>query len=146
MKLITRTGQRTSIYVSQREWTQIGIKAGWLSKHAGQGSEGLYWPPPDSTEWDDIVDDIDNEGSDTSGLSNRDRRRERVNDRVERMRHKYDEAKAAPVGSQISCPYCGHQHTKSTYHKIFCCNRKTHGKANCKDRYWNMVREPWRYA
>jgi hypothetical protein len=52
----------------------------------------------------------------------------------------YEAAKAAKVGSLIVCPTCQIRHTKTTYHKIFCSNAKTHGRKNCKDIYWNLVR------
>jgi hypothetical protein len=52
----------------------------------------------------------------------------------------YDIAKAAKVGDMIACPNCRKMHKKTTYHKIFCNNQKTHpGKRSCKDRYWNTV-------
>lgn len=52
----------------------------------------------------------------------------------------YAIAKAAKVGEMIACPNCRKMHKKTTYHKVFCNNQKTHpGKRSCKDRYWNTV-------
>jgi hypothetical protein len=54
----------------------------------------------------------------------------------------YEVAKTAKVGEMIACPNCKKMHKKTTYHKIFCNNQKTHpGKRSCKDRYWNTVDE-----
>lgn len=60
------------------------------------------------------------------------------------MRALYDTAQKAAVGSIISCPNCGKQHTKNTYSKVFCSNHKTAGTRNCKDAYWNTV-DPSRF-
>jgi hypothetical protein len=52
----------------------------------------------------------------------------------------YTIAKNAKVGTMIACPNCKKMHLKTTYHKVFCNNQKTHpGKRSCKDRYWNTV-------
>jgi len=50
------------------------------------------------------------------------------------------EAKDAKVGDMVSCPNCGAETRKTTYHKVFCSNRKTHGRKNCKDQYHNRVK------
>lgn len=63
---------------------------------------------------------------------------ERLTDRIELLRNRYDAAKVAKRGSTISCPTCGKQHNKTSYQKVFCSNG-SHGKGNCKDRYWNFV-------
>lgn len=57
---------------------------------------------------------------------------------VQRMKAAYRQAKEAPTGSVIVCPVCGRNHTKTTYHKVFCSNGKNGGR-NCKDRYWNVT-------
>ena len=48
----------------------------------------------------------------------------------------YDKAKAAKVGTMISCPSCGTIFKKRTYHQVFNSNK---GRGNCKDRFWNIV-------
>lgn len=53
----------------------------------------------------------------------------------------YLESKAAKVGSEIQCPYCGTMHTKTTYHKVFCSNGKKDRSKNCKDHFWNRATE-----
>lgn len=58
----------------------------------------------------------------------------------EKLEEAYEKAKLAEVGTKISCPNCGKIVVKTTYHKTFCSNSKTHGKRNCKDRYHNRVR------
>ena len=63
---------------------------------------------------------------------------ERLTDRIGLLRNRYDAAKVAKRGSTISCPTCGKQHIKTSYQKVFCSNG-SHGKGNCKDRYWNFV-------
>lgn len=63
---------------------------------------------------------------------------------VEALKHRYEQAKEAEVGSLIFCAMCGTPIRKTTYHKAFCSNQKTGGRHNCKDRYWNTV-DPERY-
>jgi len=60
---------------------------------------------------------------------------------VDHMKIMYKAANKAKVGDKIKCPYCKKKIIKTTYHKIFCSNRKTNGKENCKDYYWNAVRD-----
>lgn len=56
------------------------------------------------------------------------------------MKTQYDANRAAKVGSKLSCPVCGASFLKTTYHKVFCSNQKTHrGKSSCKDQYWNSA-------
>ena len=56
------------------------------------------------------------------------------------LRHALMTAKNAKVGSTFACPNCGKRIVKSTYHKTFCSNAKTHGKRNCKDQFHNRIR------
>ncbi|WKV23666.1 hypothetical protein [Erwinia phage vB_EamM-EAP4] len=58
-----------------------------------------------------------------------------------KMKVRYNRAKTAETGATIACPFCGKLIVKRTYHKIFCSNAKTHGKVNCKDRFWNFADE-----
>jgi hypothetical protein len=55
------------------------------------------------------------------------------------MRSRYAVARRAEMGATIECPCCKKRIVKRTYHRVFCSNQKTHGRKNCKDRYWNMV-------
>lgn len=50
----------------------------------------------------------------------------------------YSLAKSAKVGSVIKCPTCGTEHTKTTYHKVFCSNGKK-TKKDCKTKYHNTI-------
>jgi len=50
----------------------------------------------------------------------------------------YTLAKSAKVGSVIKCPTCGTEHTKTTYHKVFCSNGKK-TKKDCKTKYHNTI-------
>lgn len=52
---------------------------------------------------------------------------------------RYREAARAEVGATICCPWCAKKIVKRTYHRKFCSNQRTHGKNNCKDRFWNNV-------
>lgn len=45
---------------------------------------------------------------------------------------KYEENKAAKVGSTITCPTCGKEFVKKQYSQAFCC-------LQCKDKYWNTI-------
>ena len=45
---------------------------------------------------------------------------------------KYEENKAAKVGSTIICPTCGKEFVKKQYSQAFCC-------LQCKDKYWNTM-------
>lgn len=67
---------------------------------------------------------------------------ERQNQNRERAKAKarYDKAQAAKVGEMINCPGCNKAFVKKRYNTSFCSNAKTHGRHNCKDRYWNLVR------
>ena len=96
-------------------------------------------------KWDQILND-EPPPEDYSYLSKKEQKRERFFDKIEKMKARYEEAKEAPVGTIIRCPTCGKEHQKTSYHNIFCCNMKTKGKGNCKDKYWNMVRDPNRYV
>jgi hypothetical protein len=55
------------------------------------------------------------------------------------MESRYTDNVKAGVNTVIACPVCSKHFKKTTYHKIFCSNQKTHGSGNCKDRYWNTV-------
>jgi hypothetical protein len=57
------------------------------------------------------------------------------------MKRLYMAAKSAKKGETFKCPYCGRKTLKTTYHKKFCSNRKTAGQENCKDFYWNAIRD-----
>jgi hypothetical protein len=59
--------------------------------------------------------------------------------KINTMGVRYNEAKKAKVGDEITCPTCGKKHIKTTYHKIFCSNYKARGRHNCKDNFWNRV-------
>lgn len=50
----------------------------------------------------------------------------------------YTLAKSAKVGSVIKCPTCDTEHTKTTYHKVFCSNGKK-TKKDCKTKYHNTI-------
>lgn len=50
----------------------------------------------------------------------------------------YEKAKAAPVGSNVSCPTCSSSHRKNTYHHVFC-KPTQRGQSSCKDVYWNAI-------
>ena len=65
-------------------------------------------------------------------------RRLETNLQREEMIARYQAARSAPNRSMIKCPTCGEEHQKTTYHKVFCSNSRTHGKNNCKDKYWNF--------
>lgn len=54
------------------------------------------------------------------------------------MIRRYDRAKSTKVGKQVQCPTCCKMHVKTTYHKVFCSNGRTHGAKNCKDGFWNF--------
>lgn len=56
--------------------------------------------------------------------------------KVKRLRERYNEAKNANVGDEITCPCCGTKFIKTNYQTKFC---KTRGKTKCKDHYWNNV-------
>ena len=45
---------------------------------------------------------------------------------------KYEENKAAKVGTEIICPTCGKPFAKKQYSQAFCC-------LQCKDKYWNTM-------
>lgn len=45
---------------------------------------------------------------------------------------KYEENKAAKVGTEIICPTCGKHFVKKQYSQAFCCGQ-------CKDKYWNTM-------
>lgn len=68
------------------------------------------------------------------------RRQRRLENNLKReeMIARYQAARSAPIGSQIQCPTCDREHQKTTYHKVFCSNSRSHGKHNCKDKYWNF--------
>jgi hypothetical protein len=61
--------------------------------------------------------------------------------RLDEMRSRYAIAQRAEIGATIECPCCRKRIVKRTYHRVFCSNQKTHGRKNCKDRYWNMTDE-----
>ena len=56
---------------------------------------------------------------------------------VAMMEIAYKKAKAAKVGEKITCPTCGKEFTKKSYQQAFCRNK---GRDNCKDGYWNFVK------
>lgn len=97
---------------------------------------------------DIFYDELDSRGKDLYSKSGGESRSTGGNSKkVELFKRRYEEAKNAPIGSQIVCPTCGNKHKKTTYHKIFDSNGKTKkGKGNnCKDEYWNTV-DPKRRA
>jgi hypothetical protein len=53
--------------------------------------------------------------------------------RIDLFKSRYNRAKVEKVGHKINCPTCNKEHTKTTYHKIFC------GNVRCKDEFWNTV-------
>ncbi len=59
--------------------------------------------------------------------------------RTKDIEYRYDEARAALVGTTVKCPVCGTAFVKTTYHKVFCSNQKTVKRGSCKDKYNNMV-------
>lgn len=40
------------------------------------------------------------------------------------------------------CKNCGKKFTPKHPSQLFCSNYKTKGRNNCKDNYWNAVRDP----
>lgn len=62
-------------------------------------------------------------------------------DKLSRAESLYKKATQAETGCTIKCPWCEKLILKRTYHKIFCSNQKTHGKNNCKDKYWNNTQD-----
>ena len=75
-------------------------------------------------EWSDDMEDYEDEDEDTSPLST---------EKIELFLSRYAVAKAAKVKEVVCCPTCNKRHLKTTYHNIFCKNKK------CKDTYWNTV-------
>lgn len=64
---------------------------------------------------------------------------------IDAMKGRYDAARRAETKATILCPVCKRRIIKTTYHKVFCSNAKTHGKNNCKDKYWNRVDDTRRF-
>ena len=52
----------------------------------------------------------------------------------------YETSKNAPRGAEVVCPHCMIKFTKKTKSQAFCSNARSHGRDNCKDGYWNSVR------
>lgn len=75
-------------------------------------------------EWSDNMEDGDDE--EVTPLSTA---------KIDLFLSRYAVAKAAKVKTVINCPTCNKRHLKTTYHNIFCKNRK------CKDTYWNTVED-----
>ncbi len=61
-----------------------------------------------------------------------------TSERQKDIKQLYDVAKAAKVGTMITCPTCKQLHKKTTYHKVFCSNGKKSRK-DCKSKYWNTI-------
>lgn len=61
-----------------------------------------------------------------------------TSERQKDIKQLYDVAKAAKVGTMITCPTCKELHKKTTYHKVFCSNGKKSRK-DCKSKYWNTI-------
>jgi hypothetical protein len=59
---------------------------------------------------------------------------------VDSLEQRLETVKSAKVGDTVNCPACDREMVKTTYHKTFCSNAKTHGKRNCKDRFHNVLR------
>ena len=55
---------------------------------------------------------------------------------MQKIKEKYELAKAAKVGENCTCPSCGTLFKKTNYQQAFC---KARGKTKCKDKYWNTV-------
>ena len=53
-------------------------------------------------------------------------------------REKYEVARTAKTGSDITCPVCSTVVKKINYQQVFCSNS---GSGNCKDHYWNLIAE-----
>lgn len=146
MKIQKTASGKKSIKLSYQDWTRIGQKAGWIKTSDIKDSEG--WALSDwgeAMEEQDEFPDLEEQKQDEHHMSKKDRQNSQVDRKVEKMKRLYEEAKEKPTGSKIKCPYCEIRHTKSPYQKIFCSNREKKGSKNCKDKFWNMVREPWRY-
>lgn len=45
------------------------------------------------------------------------------------------------IGSVVACPNCGRSFRKKTKTHIFCSNGRSKRGGNCKDDYWNRVRD-----
>jgi hypothetical protein len=60
------------------------------------------------------------------------------NDRVRDMSVRYAENKGSRIDTTIECACCKRRIIKANYQSQFCSNK---GKGNCKDQYWNAVRE-----
>lgn len=58
---------------------------------------------------------------------------------LDRLTANINRAKAVKVGEMVSCPNCDTKTVKTTYHKTFCSNAKTHGTKNCKDQFHNRI-------
>lgn len=76
-------------------------------------------------EWSDDLEDFD-EDEDFEPII-------RSTTKIELFLARYNAAKAAKVKEVIHCPTCNKRHLKTTYHKVFCKDRKR------KDTYWNTV-------
>lgn len=59
--------------------------------------------------------------------------------KIDRAVGLYNIARQAEVGATICCPWCTKRIVKRTYNRTFCSNQRTHGRNNCKDRFWNNV-------
>lgn len=57
-----------------------------------------------------------------------------------RLEDRYNIAAEAEVGTEIECPCCEKVIVKRRYNTKFCSNVRTHGKGNCKDRFWNALK------
>ena len=49
----------------------------------------------------------------------------------------YEDAKAAPIGAEITCATCGNIFRKQNKQHAFCSNK---GRHNCEDQYRKMTR------
>ena len=62
--------------------------------------------------------------------------------KIEEMKELYKKAESAKVGSKILCACgCGVPILKTSYQTKFHLNK---GIGNCKDKYWQAVRKPWK--
>lgn len=68
--------------------------------------------------------------------------KERLNEKINLLKSRYQKARSAKIGKIIECPVCRKKFVKEIYNKIFCSNQRNHkGSSSCKDIYWNTIDE-----
>lgn len=64
------------------------------------------------------------------------RRAAEYENRIQKMKERYDDNARSNVRTTIRCACCGKRIIKRNYQTQFCRNK---GAGNCKDTYWNNV-------